>query len=158
MVLQETYELLDTAFYDKATTGKSNSNWSNYNNNLQVTVGDEYTTLTGTVSNTNNRYNVPQESIPTPPFIVEFTNHGEFTEYNRFYIGDRNIILGTAWSGNLATANKIKFTVKNGLIYCEHDGITETTTQSYTNTDYLQFRITTTGNPIKYSDFKVYPI
>ena len=49
MNLQKTYEILDCIFYDKATTGHKNSNWT-IPSSITETVSDEGTTLSATLS------------------------------------------------------------------------------------------------------------
>jgi len=157
--LQETFVIIDAIFYDKATTGQSNSRWGNVQNNLQVTVGDEYTTLTPTIDSNMNRYEVPSNSIPSEPLVVEFKKHNTANDGQYIMLGSRVVNLYSSWNGNLKDAEHIKFTINNGAISVTHDGITESSTLSYTSMTAMQFRlISLSAGALKYSDFKIYSI
>ena len=157
MVLQETFVLYDTIFYDKAVTGNKKE-WINLNNNIIETVTDDYTLLKSTVSSSNNRYTTPSTLTFPSSFVVEFNKHNTVESGTYIILGSRNIHLASAFNGALADANNIKFICDNGVITTIHDGVTETTTYEYTSLDYIRFQFNNTDLELKYSDFKIYSI
>ena len=160
MFLSETYSIFDCLFLDYAVTGKKNSNWTNYDNNITVTVSENYTTLTAGVDNNQNRYIVPLADTPVEPFVVEFKKYNAVADGVYLIIGSRVINLYSLWNGHLRDANHIKFTVDNGEIICEHDGTIESSVTTYTSlTAGVQYRFNNLASgSLQYTDFKIYPI
>ena len=157
-IQSEIYAITDGTFKDIATTGKKNSNWTNLNNNIQETVGDDYTVLKSTVASSYNRYSVPTSVIPSAPFVVEFKKYNVAEDNIYIIIGSKAIQLSTFFGGKLKNATHIKFTIDDGNISVEHDGVSETTTYTYTSLNQILFQFNGSDLELWYKDFLIYPI
>lgn len=161
MNLQKTYDLLECNWYDKGLSGDGNhnTNWINLNNNIIVSYSDECTTLTPTQNNANNRFSVPTANVPAQPFIIDFKKHGTSETGEYMVICGQGVQFSTLWNGAIASANHIIFTVKDNKVYCEHDGVTESSTFTISNpSDVIRFQINNNTGSIKFSDLKIYPV
>ena len=157
-IVSEIYAITDATFVDIATTGKKNSNWTNLNNNIQETVGDEYTVLKSTVASSQNRYSVSSSAIPSAPFVVEFKKYNVVEDNVYIIIGSKAVQLSAFFGGKLKNATHIKFTVSDGNISVEHDGVSETTTYTYTSLNQILFQFNSSDLELWYKDFLIYPI
>lgn len=143
-------------FVDYGTTSKHNDNWANLNSYMTVTRNDMYTTLTPTVNSSQNRYILP--NTPTQPFTVEFDKHNTSIDGAYFIIGNVAIQFSSSFSGRLANAKHLKFTVESNKITCEHDGVVEQTQMNLTSLNNgIRFQINNNndGNVIQYNNFRV---
>lgn len=154
----EIYAVTDGTFKDIATNGKKNNNWTNLNNSIQETVGDDYTVLKSTVASSQNRYSVPTSVIPSAPFVVEFKKYNVVEDNVYIIIGSKAIQLSSVFGGKLKNATHIKFTIDDGNISVEHDGVSETTTYTYTSLNQILFQFNSSDLELWYNDFIIYPI
>lgn len=128
------------------------------NNNIQETVGDEYTVLKSTVASSQNRYSVPTSVIPSAPFVIEFKKCNVAEDNVYVIIGSRAVQLSSFFGGKLKNATHIKFIIDDGNISVEHDGVSETTTYTYTSLNQILFQFNSSDLELWYNDFIIYPI
>lgn len=145
-------------FTDYGITSKHNENWVNNNSNITVTRNDMYTTLTPSVNSSQNRYDVP--TVPNQPFVIEFDKHNTSMAGAYILIGNTTIQFSSSFSGNLASAKHLKFTIQDDKVTCEHDGVVEQTQLDITSLSYIRFQINNNneGNVITFSNFRIYSI
>lgn len=158
-LLQETYELIDATFYDKATSTDYNSNW--INSNYTISRDTEGTMLTNNQSSGWVSCKTPTISFPTTgKTVIEF----DIVDYNGNVF--MQIVDSTAphLDSNMYPSNHsfhVKFEISSSTIIQTVDGVTNT----FTTSDYFDgtpFNVTFANNVngrwLKYKNFVIYSI
>ena len=151
MMLQETFVLWDTLFYDNAVSTDYNPNWENYNNNLTVARDNLGTLLTNTSG--NNGYLMATRTPPSS-FTVEFDviaiEHSVSVAYYS-QTTDRIRIDTRATAGDTV---KIEHNDGENKVYVNEELVFTNTTS---NKQYISFRLENNAS-FKYKNFKLYSI
>jgi len=156
MFQSKTFSILDSMFYDEATSSTTkNPNWTP--SNVSIAFKDRYTELSKTNSSSNGNYAI----VPriTAPCIVEWDNHAETDNYNY-------LMLGSAFfsfqNRGIDGECHVKIIIEEDKMTPIVDGVAKSSANiSETLSDGLElkFRIhSSSTHSIGYSNFKVYPI
>lgn len=160
-LLQKTYELYDTWFYDTGVTGTASTNWYEF-----TTSGTKTVTSTGTsLANTNSQIymvyaNKPGTSTDVydydSPFCVEF-------DIENYVTGTSNNILqmyssqtGNGVSVAILQNGHYKVTYDGNTRRYWVDGVEKTPYDIVIGTARIGF-VVYQGGSIKFKNFKIYP-
>ena len=167
--LQETYEVLDAIFYDKALngTGNYNDNWRKVPNITELSITrNSDGTLLDYVSTSSQRYiqlfprNTPSIDIDVP-YIVEF-DIVELNGYVLFQAIGKDSTNTTRYYGRQIVTGHIKVELQHDSVKMWADNVNIYNNASYDlpTTANLAFVFDKNqGNAsLKYKNFKVYPI
>lgn len=154
MFQSETYEVLDTLFYDKAVTGQKNSNWSLIR--LDTPVTDETGTLLTAngnyahyvVVNTNQRFSVP---VAVEFDVLETSYSSSKPSLNIVDNGFDN-------KSNLDSNSHYKFEIDSTGFKCYKNGTYISTVTGNLSNVRISLYIPSTGATLKYTNFMIYPI
>lgn len=166
--LQETYEILDTSFYDTGIYGTSNNNWQYNSSYLTKTVETDGTgtlvenTTTGT---TYRPYQVDLQSDSNPfdfdvPFAMEFDVVSLTNNILIIMISNDNQDGSVSFSyAGFTAGSTCKIEYSNGVFKFYKDGVPSATDRSFTLTGKVRLGFSLKNDcSIKYKNFKVYPI
>lgn len=158
--VSEIYEVIDAIFYDQATDGHKNSNWTVD----RVTVSETDTIGTVLVSETGNGHywaNGSSQSI-SGAFACEF----DLISYSdtrsvafRIKSNDNNNHYLIFKDLNVPANAHIKVTYDGSVFKCQINDSTPVTwvTASYTSVE-LALRLSSANDSMKYANFVIYPI
>ena len=159
MVLQETYEVWDTVWFDVGVNGKKNDDWYRSNNNITVTTYDDGTLLESTQAvniYANSTSNINR--FLTDDFIIEF----DVVSFS----GNVNVRLASSngnydWQFNnksITDGSHIKLEYQNGSLTHTVDDNSPVTTATGLNGNLgVSFRFSTVQS-LKYKNYKIYSI
>lgn len=165
--MQETYEVLDTWFYDDGVTGNLNTGWWK-NNNVQLSKDSNGITVTNSTSSTlllsPNKEGTSTGSIADltdwDNFICEFTYHEASsssglvlqTRDANAHVNERSLSSMSLTDGDIV---KIVYT-NNVLKYYKND---VQQGSDYTNcSGDVMIRFSISNNSLRFSNFKVYSV
>jgi len=150
-LLQETFVLWDTFFYDNGLDSDYNPNWENYNNYLNIARDNLGTLLTNTSGNTG--YWVSTRNFPSS-FVVEFdiisVNGSTSVAYSS--LPASRLRIDTRASGG--DKFKIEYNNNENKIYVNEELISTNTTS---NEQYISLRLENNAS-FKYKNFKLYSV
>ncbi len=151
MFLQETYEVLDTLFYDIGLDTDYNTNWENYNNLLTIARDNLGTLLTNTSG--NNGYWISTRNFPSS-FVVEFdivSVDGATSVAYSASSSSRIRIDTRATGGDIF---KVEYNNNENKVYVNGELVFTNTTS---NEQYVGLRLENNA-VFKYKNFKLYSI
>ena len=158
-LLQETYELIDATFYNKATSTDYNNNW--INSNYTISRDAEGTILTNNRSSGWVSCKTPNIPFPTTgKTVIEF----DIVDYNGNVFMEIMDSTAPHFDSNMYPSNHsfhVKFEISSSTIIRTVDGVTNT----FTTSDYFDgtpFNVTSANNLngrwFKYKNFVIYSI
>lgn len=168
LFLQETYEVLDTLLYDKATTGHKSTNWHTQNGTLQITTDDNGTSLentgTGSASYVANLPSTSPSGYDAEwevPFCIEF-DIVDCTDLSKCYLqvsANNSSPYTPALNANgsvIGSHQKIECRASGYTIYIDYR-TPVVLDRPINDLASIRFAISQ-GETLKYKNFKIYPI
>ena len=148
-LLQETFVLWDTVWFDVGVTGKKNDDWYRSNNNITVTTYDDGTLLESTQAvniYANSTSNINR--FLTDDFIIEFDVVSFTGNVNDWQFNNKSITDGS----------HIKLEYQDGsLTYTVDDNSPVTISTGLNGNLGVSFRFSTVQS-LKYKNYKIYSI
>lgn len=155
---------MDAKFYDKGLdgTGSHNDNWTKSSASFDFNRGESYTTFENDLGTTIWVKPYNNQGI-SGDFCIEWDNYGTSNTNNYFVLGGTSDTAKAFGNSNLQINGEthVKITVTGTTVTCSVGGSSRNSYEINRSNDgkvFTRLQINTNGSPIKFKDFKIYPI